>query len=55
MTSTPDDTGQQGPRFASLLDQMADWFRQRTATHTPPQAAELRIPAPFAPTDKRTP
>lgn len=50
MTSREPD----GPRHASLIDQMAVWLQERLATHDPPETGRLHIPAPLAP-PTRTP
>ncbi len=55
MTSDPDARPDGGPRFATLLEQMAAWHREQlaknqpdTTQHQPPTSAERRVPPPQA-------
>lgn len=43
MDSTPPPDG---PRFPTLLDQMAAWLKERLAAHQAPTTAERRVPPP---------
>lgn len=43
MDSTPPP---EGPRYATLMEQMAAWLTERLATHQPPATAERLVPPP---------
>ena len=44
MDSTPDSRPPDGPRYPTLLDQMAAWYQRQLAQHQPPTTAERRVP-----------
>ena len=47
MPSTPDSPQSEprdGPRYATLLEQMQAWYRAQLATHPKPPTLERRVP-----------
>lgn len=44
MDSTTDSPQADGPRHATLLDQMQAWYVRQLASHQPPTSPQRRVP-----------